>query len=89
MSPEKVTPGPGTYVGVKDRYYSNIPGSKVGKDDRKSYFLRSQSYDKPEPGKYQTISFTQKSDAPKHSFSKAARERNYFNSFSAIPPAPN
>lgn len=30
LSPDKITPGPGTYGDVREKYYKNIPGSKIG-----------------------------------------------------------
>ena len=61
LSPNKLTPGPGAYSDMRTLYYSTLPGSKMGRDDRRSYFLKSASYEKPGPGNYQTISFTEKS----------------------------
>jgi hypothetical protein len=61
ISPEKLTPGPGAYSDMRNLYYSTLPGSKIGRDDRRSYFLKSASYEKPGPGNYKTISFTEKS----------------------------
>jgi hypothetical protein len=42
-------------------HYSTLQGSKMGKDDRKSYFLKSSSYEKPGPGSYVAPCFTEKS----------------------------
>jgi Sperm-tail PG-rich repeat len=77
LSPEKLTPGPGTYQDERELYYQTLPGSKMGKDNRKSYFLKSASYEKPGPGNYSTISFTEKSDAPKFGFGSSVREKDY------------
>lgn len=52
VSPEKLTPGPGAYGDERTLYYQTLPGSKMGKDNRKSYFLKSASYEKPGPGNY-------------------------------------
>ena len=32
LSHDKLTPGPGHYSDLRDKYYSNIPGSQIGKD---------------------------------------------------------
>jgi hypothetical protein len=60
-SPNKLTPGPGNYGDMRELYYSTLPGSKMGRDDRKSYFLKSASYEKPGPGNYAMTCFTEKS----------------------------
>jgi hypothetical protein len=53
ISPMKMNPGPGSYGDMRSLYYQTLPGSKIGKDNRKSYFLKSASYEKPGPGNYQ------------------------------------
>jgi hypothetical protein len=35
---------------MRDKYYQSIPGSIVGKDLRKSSFLKTPAHDKPAPG---------------------------------------
>lgn len=50
LSADKITPGPGQYTDVREKYYNNIPGSKIGKDNRKSNFLETPSTSKPSPG---------------------------------------
>lgn len=77
LSPDKLTPGPGTYSDMRNIYYSTLPGSKIGRDDRRSYFLRSASHEKPGPGNYTTIGFTEKSQAPKFGFGSSTREKDY------------
>ena len=59
--PMKLTPGPGTYGDMINLHYSTLQGSKMGKDDRKSYFLKSSSHEKPGPGSYVAPCFTEKS----------------------------
>lgn len=61
VSPNKVTPGPGNYSDMRALYYQTLPGSKIGRDTRKSYFLKSASYEKPGPGNYTTTCFTESS----------------------------
>jgi len=56
-----LTPGPGTYDDMRRTHYSTLPGSKMGQDDRKSYFLRTASSEKPGPGNYSAICFTEQS----------------------------
>lgn len=74
----KQTPGPGAYKDERSLYYSTLPGSKMGRDSRKSYFLKSANFNKPGPGNYSTVSFTDKSEAPKFGFGSSMREKNYF-----------
>jgi hypothetical protein len=30
LAADKITPGPGQYRDVREKYYNNIPGSKIG-----------------------------------------------------------
>lgn len=54
----KVTPGPGAYSEVRDKYFI---GSKMGMDNRKSDFLKASSHgNKPGPGTYKSYSFVEK-----------------------------
>ena len=77
LSSEKLSPGPGTYGDIRESYYKSIPGSKVGRDNRQSSFLKTSSYDKPGPGKYATFSFTEKTDGPRFGFGSSTREKDY------------
>ena len=61
---------------MRSLYYQTLPGSKIGKDDRQSYFLKTQSY-VPGPGNYSTTGFTEKSTAPKFGFGSSVREKDY------------
>ena len=79
------SPGPGAYKDVRDRYYKEIPGAKMGKDERKSFFLQTASSDKPAPSKYKQKSHITANSAPRYGFGTADRERNYFNSFHTLP----
>lgn len=87
-SPLKSVPGPGTYTDTRQQHYQTLPGSKMGRDDRKSYFLKSASHEKPGPGNYQTISFTQNSQAPKFGFGSSVREKDYIKDNVAKPNVP-
>jgi hypothetical protein len=75
--PSKLTPGPGTYGDMINLHYSTLPGAKMGRDDRKSYFLKSSSHEKPGPGEYVAPCFTEKSQAPKFRFGSSTREKDY------------
>ena len=56
----------------------SIPGSKIGKDVRQSSFLRSTSFDKPGPGNYLTLSFTEiATGTPRYGFGSSQREKDY------------
>lgn len=78
-APMKLTPGPGTYSDMINLHYSTLPGSKMGRDDRKSYFLKSSSHEKPGPGEYVAPCFTEKSQAPKYRFGSSTREKDYLS----------
>eukprot|EP00347_Sterkiella_histriomuscorum_P010747 403375078 len=90
LSPEKMTPGPGHYLDVRDKYYKSIPGSQIGKDMRRSTFLKTPAHDKPAPGSYKTFSFTDRTAAPKFGFGSSQREKDYLSStqISTLPPGP-
>lgn len=49
---EKITPGPGNYLDMRQSYYRSIPGSKIGQGMRKASFLKTAAHDKPAPGSY-------------------------------------
>ena len=58
QSMNKLTPGPGAYGDERALHYRTIPGSKMGKDNRKSnHFLHTSSYQKQEPGRYNQHEF--------------------------------
>jgi hypothetical protein len=73
-----VTPGPGNYINIEEKYYKNIPGSKIGADSRNSHFLNTPSYTKPGPGAYKTFSFVEKTDGPKFGFGSSMREKDHW-----------
>lgn len=77
--PSKLTPGPGTYSDMINLHYSTLQGAKMGRDDRKSYFLKSSSSEKPGPGEYVQPTFTEKSQAPKFRFGSSTREKDYLS----------
>ena len=77
----KISPGPGHYNSLQDLYYKNIPGSKIGRNERKSdNFIHTASVKKPAPGQYNGGSHTMvdKNSAPKYGFGSSSREKNYF-----------
>ena len=87
LSEKKLTPGPGTYDDMRSLYYQTLPGSKIGRDNRKSYFLKSASSEKPGPGNYASTCFTEKSEAPKFGFGSSVREKDYIkNGGSPVGP---
>ena len=88
LTDDKITPGPGNYGDIRKSYYSNIPGSKIGKDYRKAEFLRTSSHSKPGPGVYKTLCFTDANHAPKFGFGTSYREKNYSET-ALIPPGPS
>lgn len=45
-------PGPGTYESMHNLHYNKLPGSKMGRDNRSSYFLKDNSHKSPAPVKY-------------------------------------
>ena len=85
LTADKITPGPGQYTDVRDKYYKNIPGSKIGKDNRKPNFLNTPYYAKPSPGQYRTFSFVEKTDAPKYGFGSSYREKKYSDGHMTLP----
>jgi hypothetical protein len=86
-APSPLVPGPGQYDDKITLHYSTLPGSKIGRDSRQSYFLKSSSYEKPGPGDYEKPCFTDKSQAPKFRFGSSTRERDYLTlkSRAALP----
>ena len=80
-------PGPGSYGDDRAMHYRSIPGSKIGKDSRKSnHFLHTASYQKQEPGRYDLHNFANNEfmGVPKYSFSKDNRDKK----FKATQPGP-
>ena len=77
-----LTPGPGAYEDERALHYRSIPGSKMGKDDRKSnHFLHTSSYKKQEPGRYDLHNFANNElmGVPKYSFGKDQRVKDRSN----------
>ena len=75
----RLTPGPGTYQDERVLHYKTIPGSKMGKDMRKSdHFLHTASFKKQEPGRYTMHNFANNElmGVPKYSLSKDMRFKN-------------
>ena len=73
-----MTPGPGAYGDPREQHYKTLPGSKIGKDQRKSnHFLHNSSYKKQDPGRYSLHSFASNDlmGVPKYSFSKDQRDK--------------
>lgn len=76
QSMNKLTPGPGAYENERELYYRSLPGSKMGKDARKTnFFLNTASYKKQEPGRYNIKGFANNelTGVPKFSFSRDLR----------------
>jgi hypothetical protein len=80
QSMDRKTPGPGAYEDERALHYKTLPGSKIGKDMRKSdHFLHTSSYKKQEPGQYNLHNFAgnELMGVPKFSFSRGARDRTF------------
>jgi len=73
-------PGPGAYSDMVQLHYDKIPGSKMGNDERKKFFLKARGYTNPGPGSYKDLSFVDKNTAPSFGFGTSTRERNYLGS---------
>ena len=73
------TPGPGFYNNTKNNYYKQIPGSKIGKDTRNSFFLRTSSTGMPGSGTYIGDGSSVRKSAPSFGFGTSAREKDYIN----------
>jgi len=67
-------PGPGNYENCIPQHYSSIPGSKIHKDPRKSYFLKTSVSGNPDPGNYEKDGFTKLNANPKFQFGKEQRD---------------
>jgi hypothetical protein len=78
-TPTPLIPGPGQYDDKISLHYSTLPGAKMGRDSRQSYFLKSSSHEKPGPGDYDKPSFTEKNFAPKFKFGSSSREKDYLS----------
>jgi len=71
-------PGPGHYESKIELHYTNISGSKMGKDARKGHFLRTAGFTNPGPGSYKNEhSFVDRRSAPKFGFGSSTREKDY------------
>lgn len=57
-------------------YYQHLATGIIGKDKRKSYFLKTRGHTNPPPGQHQT-SFADKPKAPSFGFGTSTREKNY------------
>ena len=69
-----ITPGPGNYDDCITQHYSSIPGSKIHKDARKSYFLKTSVSGNPDPGNYEKDGFAKLNKIPQYSFGKSQRD---------------
>lgn len=56
------------------RHYATIPGSKIHKDLRKSYFLKTSVTGNPDAGNYEKPGFTKLNAIPSFSVGKAKRD---------------
>jgi hypothetical protein len=87
LSLKSKAPGPGSYESEAKLHYQKMPGSKIGKDDRRSFFLKTASTDKPAAGKYEIPGFATCSNTgvPKYGFAKDSKLRQC----AAGNPGPN
>lgn len=67
-------PGPGNYDDCITQHYKSIPGSKIHKDARLSYFLKTSISGNPDPGNYEKKGFEKLNYYPKYSFGKEQRD---------------
>ena len=68
-----VEPGPGHYENAHALHYSTIPGSKILKDSRLSFFLKTTISGNPDP--YNRDQYGKLKVAyPRYSFSKTKRD---------------
>ena len=65
------TPGPGDYSDCIQQHYNKLPGSKIHKDNRLSYFLKTSVSGNPEPGVYEKDGFEKLNAQPKYSIGKS------------------
>ena len=68
------TPGPGNYENCIDQHYATLSGSKIHKDRRHSYFLKTTVTGNPDAGNYEKSGFAQLNSIPKYSFGKSKRD---------------
>ncbi len=68
------TPGPGNYENLDDLHYTKISGSKIGKDNRQSFFLRTTVSGTPDAGNYEKPGFATVNANPKFSIGKSLRD---------------
>ena len=74
----KRIPGPGHYESKIELHYTNISGSKMGKDCRKGHFLRTAGHTNPGPGSYKNEhTFVDRNAAPSFGFGSSTREKDY------------
>lgn len=78
------TPGPAHYSDCIEQHYKRIPGSKIHKDTRKSFFLKTSVSGNPEPGNYPKAGFEKLNAMPKYSFGKSQRDQ----ALARGPPGP-
>ena len=78
-TPQKNSPGPGAYDDGRALYYQTMKGSKIGKEVRKGDFLRTASYQKQEPGKYDLKGFAGDfyNGSPNTVFSSDAKSKTF------------
>mmetsp|Transcript_2803 Transcript_2803/g.4792 ORF Transcript_2803/g.4792 Transcript_2803/m.4792 type:complete len:189 (+) Transcript_2803:31-597(+) len=60
MTLDRKQPGPGYYDDCRQQHYSNLAGSKIGRDKRKTFFIQDESLFLPGPGTYRNITFSNK-----------------------------
>ena len=62
------SPGPGSYNDMRQSHYDNLSGSKIGRDQRKSFFLYDSTHYSP-LGRYNSIDFASRTlGAPNYGF---------------------
>jgi len=57
-----------------EKHYTTIPGSKIHKDNRKSYFLKTSLSGNPDPGNYEKNGFAKLNAVPQYSFGHEQRD---------------
>ena len=67
---DKTSPGPGSYNNSDQLHYNKMPGSKIGKDRRESFFLKTTVTGKPDGGLYEKPGF-EKLNSRTFSFGKS------------------
>ncbi len=68
------TPGPGNYENPNELHYKKISGSKIGKDGRSSFFLKTSVTGTPDAGNYEKPGFATINANPKFSIGKSLRD---------------